>query len=68
MLNKRKLTELPHALINGKLGYEVVSVFTDLLFVEAICSAGLLRDLIADYIQAIDKCIHTHRNANKKYH
>eukprot|EP00026_Physarum_polycephalum_P000209 Phypoly_transcript_00209.p1 GENE.Phypoly_transcript_00209~~Phypoly_transcript_00209.p1 ORF type:complete len:1974 (+),score=215.33 Phypoly_transcript_00209:431-5923(+) len=53
-LNLRKLTELPTALINGKMGPEAISVLTDLNFIEAICSAGLIRELISYYHQAID--------------
>jgi hypothetical protein len=57
MLNSRKLTELPNALIKAKMGYEAVAVLTDLEFIEAICSAGLIRDLISYYYQSIDTCI-----------
>lgn len=56
-LNRRKLTELPNALIKGKMGKEAVAILTDLLWIEAICSGGLIRELIVDYHQAIDSCI-----------
>jgi hypothetical protein len=54
----RKLNELPSALINAKMASEIVQVLTDLYWVEATCSAGLIHELIDDYHIAVNLVAH----------
>jgi WD40 repeat protein len=51
--NMRKLSELPHHQIRGKMWFELAATLTDLQFLEAKCAAGMTHDLVAEYSMAV---------------
>lgn len=51
IINIRKVSELPYQQTNAKLIDDLFKTLTDLLFIEAKCFAGLVNDLVRDYIR-----------------
>ncbi len=52
--NLRKLSELPYQQTQGEMWDDIEVTLTDLLFIEAKCTAGMTYNLIADYNAAFD--------------